>query len=97
MRQEHNWRWRRSRRLCTGWRSLINRHSSNSVNLTSETLKEIPNQLVQYFQQKNIAPLPPLQRSDSTVNIDEVEEEIDLRLNLEEEEIVVVGGGDYWV
>jgi hypothetical protein len=75
----------------------FNQHSNNSVALTSETLKEIPNQLVQYFQQKNIAPLPPLQRSDSTIGIDDVEEEIDLRLNIEEDEIVVVGGGDGFV
>ena len=75
----------------------FNQHSSNSVTLTSETLHEIPNQLVQFFQQKNIAPLPPLQRSDSTVGIDDVEEEIDLRLNIEEDEIVVVGGGNGFV
>jgi uncharacterized protein YegL len=44
----------------------FSRHSSNSVALSSETLREIPDQLVQYFQSKGIAPLPPVQRSDSS-------------------------------
>jgi hypothetical protein len=75
----------------------FNKHSSNSVALTSETLREIPNQLVQYFQGKNIAPLPPLQRSDSKVDVGVDEEEIDLTLDVREDEIVVLGGGDDFV
>jgi Copine len=75
----------------------FNKHSSNSVGLTSETLKEIPNQLVQYFQKNQIAPLPPIQRSDSKIFVGEVEEEIDLTLNVTENEIVLVGGGDDFV
>jgi Copine len=75
----------------------FNRHASNSVELTSETLREIPDQLVQYFQRKGIPPLPPLQRSDSTVSLGEAEDEIDLSLNIQEDEIVITGGGDDFV
>jgi copine 1/2/3 len=75
----------------------FNQHSSNSVALTSETLREIPNQLVQYFQGNNINPLPPLQRSDSKIDVITDEEEIDLTLDVREDEIVVLGGGDDFV
>ena len=75
----------------------FNQHSSNSVALTSETLREIPDQLVQYFQRNNIAPLPPLQRTSSTMSIGEVEDEIDLSLDVQEDEIVILGGGDGFV
>ena len=75
----------------------FNKHSRNSVALTSETLHEIPDQLVGYFQSKGIAPLPPLQRTDSVMSIGSEEEEIDLTLDIGEEEIVVTGGGDDFV
>jgi uncharacterized protein YegL len=75
----------------------FNQHSSNSVALTSETLREIPDQLVQYFQRNNIAPLPPLQRTSSTMSIAEAEDEIDLSLDVQEDEIVILGGGDGFV
>jgi hypothetical protein len=75
----------------------FNKHSRNSVALTSETLHEIPDQLVGYFQSKGIAPLPPMQRSDSTIMVEPEEDEIDLSLNITDEEIVVTGGGDDFV
>jgi hypothetical protein len=75
----------------------FNKHCANSVDLTSTTLKEIPDQLVAYFTSKNIAPLPPIQVKAGEIIVEEEEEEIDLRLDLgsggEEEEIVVAGGG----
>ena len=74
----------------------FNRHSANSVALTSETLHEIPDQVVGYFQSKGIQPLPTMQRSDSSMSIGE-EEEIDLSLDIGEEEIVITGGGDDFV
>jgi len=62
--------------------------------LTSATLKEIPDQLVGYFQGHGIQPKPALTRSDSKVEIDDAdEEEIDLSLNFVEEEIVIAAGG----
>ncbi|EEC47209.1 predicted protein, partial [Phaeodactylum tricornutum CCAP 1055/1] len=39
----------------------FNRHASNSVALTSETLHEIPEQLTGYFSSNGISPLPPIQ------------------------------------
>jgi len=75
----------------------FNQHKHSSTSLTSETLREIPDQLVQFFQSKGIAPHPPMQRSDSTMSIGEMEEEIDLSLDIREEEIVITGGGDDFV
>jgi Copine/C2 domain len=77
----------------------FNQHSSNSTALTSETLREIPDQLVQCFQSRGIAPLPPLQRSDSfaLANAGEAEEEINLSMDIQEDEIVILGGGDDFV
>jgi hypothetical protein len=75
----------------------FNKHSHNSTELTSETLREIPDQVVEYMSIHNIAPMPALQRSDSTIDVAEAEEEIDLTLNFDEEEIVVAGGGDDFV
>lgn len=74
----------------------FNRHSQSSVALTSETLRELPDQLVGYFQKNGIQPLPPVQRSDSNIVVEE-EEEIDLSLDIGEEEIVVSGGGNGFV
>jgi len=75
----------------------FNRHSHSSSSLTSETLHEIPNQLVGFFQSRNIAPLPPIQRTDSTIFVEEEDEEIDLTLNIQDEEIVVAAGGNGFV
>jgi hypothetical protein len=75
----------------------FNKHRQNSVALTSETLNEIPNQLVGYFQSKGIAPLPPMQRSDSVIVADPAEEEIDLSLDIKEDDVVVTGGGEGFV
>ena len=75
----------------------FNQHSSNSVALTSETLREIPDQLTQFFQRNSIAALPPMQRTSSTMSIGEAEDEIDLSLDIQEDEIVILGGGDGFV
>lgn len=83
----------------------FNLHSHNSASLTRETLKEIPNQLVQFLQQHNIQPLPPIKISQQSLanlgiaaassNDGEVEEEIDLALDFKnDEEIVVASGGN---
>lgn len=75
----------------------FNKHSNSSVELTSETLREIPDQLVQCFQRSSIAPLPPIQREEN-IYVGEAEEEIDLSLDLSSEgEIVIVGGGNDFV
>jgi hypothetical protein len=75
----------------------FNKHSHSSVELTSETLRELPEQVVSYFQKHNIAPLTALQRSDSMVEMETQEEEIDLSLDITEDEIVVTGGGNGFV
>jgi uncharacterized protein YegL len=73
----------------------FNRHRHSSASLTSETLNEVPTQLVQFFQSKGIAPNPPLQRSDSTIVAGEAEEEINLSLDIRaDDEIVILAGGD---
>ena len=76
----------------------FNKYSQSSTALTSETLREIPDQVVSYMSRHNMAPLPALKRSDSTVSImEEEEEEIDLTLDIGEDEIVVSGGSDGFV
>ena len=72
----------------------FNKHSRNSVDLTSATLKEIPEQLVGYFTSKGIKPLPPIHKDDAEIVVEAEEEEIDLSLSFgDDEEIVVAGGG----
>lgn len=75
----------------------FNKYSQNSDQLTRATLDEIPNQLVSYFQSRNIPPHPPLRRSDSKIDVSNQEQEIDLSLDVQEEEIVVTGGGKTFV
>lgn len=73
----------------------FSKHSSNSVALTSVTLHEIPDQVVGYFSSKGIQPLPPVQRGDNEIVVEQEEEEIDLSLDFgDDDEIVVAGGGD---
>ena len=72
----------------------FNQHCSDSVALTSETLKEIPAQLTGYFQRNGIKPLPPVVRGDHEIPV-EPEQEIDLTLHFgDDEDIVVAAGGD---
>lgn len=73
----------------------FNQHSENSSSLTSATLREIPDQLVSYFQNRGIDPLPPVEvdEEEIVVGSEEDEEEIDLSLDVGEDEIVVSGGG----
>jgi hypothetical protein len=76
----------------------FNQHSRNSVELTSETLSEIPTQLTRYFQRNGIQPLPPVVRGDDDIFIEPEDEEIDLTLNFgADDEIVVASGGDDFV
>jgi hypothetical protein len=72
----------------------FNKHSHDSVALTSETLKEIPNQLVDYFQSKSIAPLPPIKKSDSEITPESDNEEFELNLDIGSGEIVITSGGE---
>jgi len=61
--------------------------------LTQQTLREIPDQLVQHFQSRGIAPLPPVQTDDEEIVVEPEEEEIDLSLDFEDGDIKVAGGG----
>lgn len=61
----------------------FSRHASNRQSLTSATLEEIPNQLVQFFQKRGISPLPPVSGSQmSLVPEDYNDEDIDLSLDI---------------
>lgn len=72
----------------------FNKHSRHSVELTAETLHEIPDQLVGYFMSHGIKPLPAIHRGDAEIVVEPEEEEIDLSLSFgDDEEIVVTGGG----
>jgi hypothetical protein len=76
----------------------FNKHSNNSVDLTSVTLREVPDQLVSYFQRHNIQPLPPISRGDHEILVEPEEEEIDLSLNFGADgEISVQSGGSDFV
>ena len=76
----------------------FNQHSHSSVDLTSATLKEIPDQLVECFQSKGYPPNPPVVVKEADIVVeDEAEEDIDLSLNIgDEDEIVVAGGGNVY-
>ena len=72
----------------------FNKHSRHSVELTAETLNEIPDQLVGYFTSHDIKPLPAIHRGDDEIVVEPEEEEIDVSLSFgDDEEIVVTGGG----
>jgi Copine len=72
----------------------FNDHCQSSADLTSETLHEIPTQLVNYFQRNGIQPLPPIVRSDDDIVVDVEDEEIDLSLSFRDDgDIVVASGG----
>jgi len=73
------------------------KHSHNSVDLTRETLEEIPNQLNTYFQTNGIQPGRGIPQSDSTMQIDQADEEIDLSLDVRGDEFFVRSGGDDFV
>ena len=76
----------------------FNQHNRNSVELTSETLSEIPSQLTRFFQRNGIQPLPKVVRGDDDIVVESEDEEIDLSLNFgEDEEIAVAAGGNDFV
>jgi hypothetical protein len=71
----------------------FNKHQTSSADLTSVTLREIPGQLVSYFQSKGIQPLPPIVAREEDIVVEDEEEEIDLTLDISEEGDIVVSGG----
>ena len=75
----------------------FNKHCHNSVELTQQTLHEIPTQLEGHFKSRGIAPLPAVNAAEGEIIVEEEEEEIDLSLDITDDEIVVTGGGDSWV
>jgi hypothetical protein len=73
----------------------FNKHSRDSVDLTAETLNEIPDQLVGFFTSRGIKPLPAVQRGDDDIFVEPEEEEIDLSLDFGDDgEIRVASGGN---
>jgi uncharacterized protein YegL len=78
----------------------FNQHCRNSIELTSETLQEIPAQLTRYFQRNGIPPLPPVVRRDSEVFVESEDQEIDLTLDFGgpgSNDIYVTSGGQDFV
>ena len=78
----------------------FNRHSRNSVELTSETLQEIPAQLTRYFQRYGIPPLPPVVRRDSEIFVESEDQDIDLTLDFGgsgTNDVYVASGGQHFV
>jgi len=70
----------------------FNKHP-HSKDLTSVTLREIPDQLTGFFASHGIPPGKPTEAKEADIVVEDEEEEIDLSLGFEEEEIVVSGGG----
>ena len=71
----------------------FNKHSRHAVELTAETLHEIPDQLVGYFTSHGIKPLPAIHRDDHEIVVDPEEDEIDLSLAFRDDENIVIAGG----
>lgn len=72
----------------------FNKYRNHIQALTSVTLHEIPDQLVQFFQGRGIDPLPPVQVTEDDVQVDESrgdEDDIDLAFDMGEEGIEVSG------
>jgi len=72
----------------------FNSYKHSKEAFTSATLSELPNQLVNFFQSREMSPLPRTAIDLSQVTVeDEDEEEIDLSLDFGSEEEIVVSGG----
>jgi hypothetical protein len=71
----------------------FNQHQASSAALSAATLKEIPDQVVSYFQWRGIAPGKPIEVAEEDIIVAEEEEDIDLSLDFQEGDIVVTAGG----
>lgn len=70
----------------------FNNYRNNPSDLSSATLREIPDQMVGYFQKHGIEPGTAIRATEAQIIVEE-EEEIDLTLDIGEDEIVVSAGG----
>ena len=59
----------------------FNKHKHDFNALTRETLQELPDQMVAYFQRNGIDPLPPVQVEEEEIVVGPAEEEIDLAID----------------
>lgn len=64
----------------------FSRHSHDRTALTRETLDEIPDQMVNYFYQNNIMPLPPVSGSKINIYAEDYNSEEDISLEITETE-----------
>ncbi len=71
----------------------FNQHKESSASLSAATLKEIPDQVVSYFQWRGILPGKPIEVEEEDIIVAEEEEDIDLSLDFQEGDIVVTAGG----
>jgi uncharacterized protein YegL len=72
----------------------FNQFASSSSELSSATLKEVPDQLAGFFQSKGVQPNAAVRAGEDEIVVEAEEEEIDLSLDFSEDEIVVSGGGN---
>lgn len=72
----------------------FNAHEYDKTSLTRATLDEIPDQLVQFFHQRNIRPMPTKDFSVSNISVDPYNEEadIDLSMNYQDDGEIVLNG-----
>jgi len=59
------------------------KHKNNKIGLTQATLDEIPDQLVEYFHTREIAPLPEIHGSRLSLMPEDYNEDVDIDLNVE--------------
>jgi len=71
------------------------KHKHDFNSLTAATMRELPEQMVAYFQRNGIPPNPPVEVEEEDIVVGEAEEEIDLTIDFGsgEGDIVVGGGG----
>jgi len=72
----------------------FNKYKHNFNALTSATLRELPDQMVAYFQRNGIDPLPPVEVEEEEIVVGPAEEEIDLTLDFGDGEGDIVVGGE---
>jgi len=66
----------------------FNDHLGSPHSLTKATLSEIPQQLVSYFSHTGVDPLPPVVLPDEQIQIEQAEEDIDMRVDYTSNQVI---------
>mmetsp|Transcript_6833 Transcript_6833/g.12270 ORF Transcript_6833/g.12270 Transcript_6833/m.12270 type:complete len:100 (+) Transcript_6833:1627-1926(+) len=72
----------------------FNAHSHSPQSLTSTTLQEIPNQLVEFFTSHDQFPNATVHANEDEIVVEAEEEEIDLSLDFGDDAEITVSGGE---